>query len=152
MGYCSTRWQLDRPQTIVLVGHGLGGFMLKSFTMEVDKVPNFDKANGELQKAKCKAFRQNIKGIMFYSVPHTTFEKECANYCRSYLGNQKFSLPSNFFKQFSQDVESLNVGFEESIKQQHINLFAFVEGQKVQSCGYLSSFRAFSSLGQTLVS
>jgi hypothetical protein len=27
-----------------------------------------------------------------------------------------------------------------------------VEGQKVQSCGYLSSFWRFSSLGQSLVS
>jgi hypothetical protein len=135
----------------VLVGHGLGGLMLKSFTMEVDKVSKVDKANGELKKAKCKAFQQNIKGIVFYSVPHATFEEECANYCMSYLG-KKFWLSSNLFKRFSQDVKSLNVGFEKSIEQQHINLFAFVEGQKVQSCGYLSSFGGFSSLGQSLVS
>jgi hypothetical protein len=119
--------------------------------MEVDKVSKVDKANGELRKARCKAFQQNIKGIVFYSVPHTTSKKECAKYCKSYLGKQKFWLSSNFCKQFSQDVKSLNVGFEKSIEQ-HINLFAFVEGQKVQSCGYLSSFRGFSSLGQSLVS
>jgi hypothetical protein len=57
----------------VLVGHVLGGLMFKNFTMEVDKVSKVDKANGELQKAKCKAFQQNIKGIVFYSVPHTTY-------------------------------------------------------------------------------
>ncbi len=172
MRYCSTRWQLDRPQTIVLIGHGLGGFLLKSFTMQVDKVSKVDKANGELQKAKCKAFQQNINGIVFYSVPHTTSEEECAKYWKSYLDNDKdwkSYLDNNkygksylendlfrlFFqnpKQFSQDLISVNVGFEKSIEQQHINLFAFVEGRKVQSCGYLSSFGGFSSLGQSLVS
>jgi hypothetical protein len=40
----------------VLVGHGIGGILLKYFTMEVDKVSKVDKANGELQKARCKAF------------------------------------------------------------------------------------------------
>ncbi len=76
MRYCSTRWQLDRPQTIVLVGHGIGGLVLKSFTMEVDKVSKVDKANGELQKVICKGIQQNIKGIVFYSVLQTTSEEE----------------------------------------------------------------------------
>jgi hypothetical protein len=150
--YCSTRWQLNRPQTIVLVGHGVGGLMLKSFTMEVDKVSKVDKANGELQKAGCKAFQQNIKGIVFYSVPHTTSEKECVDYWKSYPDKHISRLLLLFPKQSSQNMVSLNVGFEKSIEQQHINLFAFVESQKVQSCGYLFSFGGFSSLGQTLVS
>jgi hypothetical protein len=132
----------------VLVGHGLGGIFLKSFTMEVDKVSKVDKANGELQKAKCKAFQQNVKGIVFYSVPHTTSEEECVDYLKSYLDKHMSPLFLNFPKQFSQNMVSLTVGFEKSIEQQHINLFAFVEGQKVQSCGYLSSFGGFSSLGQ----
>ncbi len=152
MRYCSTRWQLDRPQTIVLVGHGLGGLLLKSFTMEVDKVSKVDKANGELQKARCKAFQQNIKGIVFYSVPHSTFEEQCANYLKSYPDTYMVGLLFQFFKQFSQNMVSLNLRFEKSIEKQHIHLFAFVEGQKVQSCGYLSSFGGFSTLGQRLVS
>ncbi len=126
--------------------------MLKSFTMQVDKVSKVDKANGELQKAKCKAFQQNINGIVFYSVPHTTSEEECAKYWKFYLNNHRFRYAFKNPKQFSQDMVSMNVGFEKSIEQQHINLFAFVEGQKVQSCGYLSSFGGFSSLGQSLVS
>jgi len=152
MRHYSTRWQLDRPQTIVLVGHGVGGLILKSFTMEVDKVSKVDKANGELQKARCKAIQQNIKGIVFYSVPHTTFEEECAKYWKSHPDKHMSWLFSRFPKLFSQDIVSLNVGFEKSIEQQHINLFAFVELQKVQSCVSLSSFGGFSSLGQSLVS
>ncbi|CAM6009784.1 unnamed protein product [Sphagnum balticum] len=128
-----TRWQLDRPQTIVLVGHGLGGLALKSFTMEVDKVSKVDKANGELQKATCKAFQQNIKGIVFYSVPHTTSEEECANYLKSHsdMTSPLYVLPFHSPELFSRDTVSLNVGFEKSIEEQHINLFAFVEGRKV---------------------
>ncbi len=99
-----------------------------------------------------KAFQQNIKGIVFYSVPHTTSEKECVDYWKSYPDKHISRLLLLFPKQSSQNMVSLNVGFEKSIEQLHINLFAFVEGQKVQSCGYLSSFGGFSSLGQTLVS
>ncbi|KAH8952745.1 hypothetical protein BDL97_09G100400 [Sphagnum fallax] len=124
--FLSTWWQLDRPQTIVLVGHGVGGLVLKSFTMEIDKVSKVDKANGELQKARCKAFQQNIKGIVFYSVLHTTSEKECVDYWKSYPDKHISRLFFDF-----QNMVSLNVGFEKSIEQQHINLFAFVEGQKV---------------------
>ncbi len=120
--------------------------------MEVDKVSTVDKANGELQKARCKAFQQNIKGIVFYSVPHATSEEECAKYYKSYPNEFISQLIFYFPKLFIQDVVSVNVQFEKSIQQQHLNLFAFVEGQKVQSCGYLSSFWRFSSLGQSLVS
>jgi hypothetical protein len=120
--------------------------------MEVDKVLKVDKSNGELQKARCKAFQQNIRGIVFYSVPHTTSEVECAKYWKSYPDEHMSRCLFHFPKHFIQDTVSLNVGFEKSIEQQHINLFAFVEGQKVQSCGYLSSFGGFSSLGQSLVS
>jgi len=56
------------------------------------------------------------------------------------------------FKHFNQNMVLLNVGFEKSIEQQHIKLFAFVEGQKVQSRAYLFSFIGFSSFGQNLVS
>jgi len=56
------------------------------------------------------------------------------------------------FKHFNQHMVLLNVGFEKSIEQQHIKLFAFVEGQKVQSRAYLFSFIGFSSFGQNLVS
>ncbi len=136
----------------MLVGHGLGGLVLKSFTMEVDKVSKVNKAKGKLQKARCKAFQQNVKGIVFYSVPHITSEEECVDYWKSYPDKFISKLCLDFSKQFSQHMVSLNVGFEKSIEQQHINLFAFVEGQKVQSYGYLSSFGGFSSLGQSLVS
>ncbi|CAM6060032.1 unnamed protein product [Sphagnum tenellum] len=124
-------WQLDHPQTIVLVGHGDGGLMLKSFTMEVDKVSKIDKANGELQKARCKAFQQNIKGIVFYSVSYARSRKECVDYWKSYPDKQISQRFLDFTKPYSQNMVSLNVGFEKSIEQQHINLFAFVEGQKV---------------------
>jgi hypothetical protein len=101
--------------------------------------------------ARCKAFKPNIEGIVFYSVPHTTSEEEFVNYFNSYATKIQCLDAVQDFKHFNQDMVSLNVRFEKSIEQ-HINLFAFVEGQKVQSHGYLSSFVGFSSLGQNLVS
>jgi len=120
--------------------------------MEVDKVSKVDKANGELQKARCKAFQQNIKGIVFYSVPHTTSEEECVKYWKSYPNEYILQRSSYFLRHSSRGMVLVNVQFEKSIEQQHINLFAFVEGQKVQSYGCLSSFGGFPSLGQSLVS
>jgi hypothetical protein len=93
---------------------------------------------------------------VFYSVPHTTSKEECANYgadyWKSYLDKHMSWLFFQFPNQFSRNMVSLNVGFEKSIEQQHINLLAFVASQKVQSSGYLFSFGGFSRLGQSLVS
>jgi hypothetical protein len=135
----------------VLVGHGLGGLVIKSLTIEVDKLSDALRFKGKSLEARCKAFKQNIKGIVFYSVPHTTSEEEFANYCKPYTTMNQYLDEVQVFKHFNQDMVSWNVGFEKSIEQ-HIKLFAFVEGQKVQSHGYLSSFLGFSSLGQNLVS
>jgi hypothetical protein len=125
--------------------------MVKSFTVEVDKVSKSIccDANEELQKARCKAFQQNIKGIVFYGVPHMTSTEEFVEYCKFFNKTHIYFFIHEYFDEIVQDLVSLNVEFENSIE---INLLAFVEGQKVQSCGYLSSFVGFSSLGQSLVS
>jgi hypothetical protein len=136
----------------VLVGHGLGGLVIKSLTIEVDKLSKSERSFENSEVATCKAFKQNIKGIVFYSVPHTTSQEEFVNYCKSYATMIQWLDAVQDFKHFNQHMVLLNVGFEKSIEQQHIKLFAFVEGQKVQSHGYLSSFVGFSSLGQNLVS
>jgi len=151
--YCSKEWKLDRTQTIVLVGHGLGGLVIKSLTSELDKIPQSKRSDEETsQDATCRTFKENIKGIVFYSVPHTTSEEEFDNYCKSYTRMIQYLDEVQDFKHFNQHMVLLNVRFEKSIKQQRINLFDFVEGQKVQSHGYLSSFVGFSSLGQNLIS
>jgi hypothetical protein len=150
--YCSTKWELYRTQTIVLVGHGLGGLVVKSLTIEVDRLSKSERSFENSEEARCKAFKPNIKGIVFYSVPHTTSKDEFVNYCKSYATIIQCLDAVEDFKHFNQHMVLLNVGFEKSIQQQYIKLFAFVEGQKVQSHGYLSSFVGFSSLGQNLVS
>ncbi len=164
MRYCSTKWKLDRGQTIVLIGHGLGGLVIKSLIESLCFV-------GKSQEASCKAFKQNIKGIVFYNVPHTTSKEEFVNYCTFYTMmiekldedfnsfnlemvhlNERFELEmarlnERFEESIERDIAWWNQRFEKSIEHQRIILFAFVEGQKVQSCGYLSSFAGFSSLG-----
>ncbi len=69
--YCSTKWELNRAQTIVLVGHGLGGLVIKSLIESF----HFHEPAQKEQKARWEAFQQNIKGIVFYSVPHTTSQE-----------------------------------------------------------------------------
>jgi len=134
----------------VLVGHGLGGLVIKSLKIEVDRISEKEGSIENSEVARCKAFKPNIKGIVFYSVPHTTSEEEFVNYCKSYATMIQCLDAVQDFKHFNQDMVSLNVRFEKF--ERHIKLFAFVEGQKVQSHGYLFSFVGFSSLGQNLVS
>ncbi len=144
MRYCSTKWELNRAQTIVLVGHGLGGLVIKSLIESF----HFHEPAQKEQKARWEAFQQNIKGIVFYSVPHTTSQEEFVHYCESYT--KMIENLDKDFKYFKGDMVFLNTEFESTIYQKDINLFAFVEGQKVQSYGYLSSFGGFSSLGQNI--
>jgi hypothetical protein len=122
---------------MVLVGYGLGGVVMKSLIIEVHELSKSKDSHGESQGARCKAckaFEQNIKSIVFYSVPPTTTWEEFVN-------NKSYTMMIQYVDKV-RGMVFLNERFEESIAQ-HINLFAFVERQKVQSCGYLSSFGGF---------
>ncbi|KAH9556452.1 hypothetical protein CY35_07G028500 [Sphagnum magellanicum] len=66
-------WQLDVDQTIVLIGHSLGGLVMKSLVVKAHEaagrraVNSLDPSRGEM----CRKFLANIKGIIFYGVPHS---------------------------------------------------------------------------------
>ncbi|KAH8973930.1 hypothetical protein BDL97_01G074200 [Sphagnum fallax] len=57
---------------IVLVGYSFGGFVLKSLVVDVHK-DIYQKVANEYDirtKTNCKRFLENLKGIIFYGVPH----------------------------------------------------------------------------------
>jgi triacylglycerol esterase/lipase EstA (alpha/beta hydrolase family) len=135
----SSKWNFHQDsQQIVLVGHSFGGLVIKSLMVEVHKAIN-ERARSAIErnkKARCKAFQVNVKGIMFYAVPHIganknfkTYLTDCNNI--SFLRNSKrLTGLMKSVDAFNRQMVELSTDFEYSVPQD-INLYAIVEGQQV---------------------
>jgi predicted alpha/beta hydrolase family esterase len=135
----SSKWQFHQgSQQIVLVGHSFGGLVIKSLMVEVDKAVK-ERALSAIEKkkqARCKAFQVNVKGILFYAVPHAGAEKHFKTYvtdCNNipFLRNSKrltglMRTVDNFDRQMAQ----LSTDFEYAVPED-ISRYAIVEGQQV---------------------
>ncbi len=135
----SPKWNFHQDsQKIVLVGHNFGGLVIKSLMVEVHKAVN-ERARNAIEKekhARCKAFQVNVKGIMFYAVPHTganknfkTYLTDCNN--TAFLQNSKrLTGLMRSVDTFNRQMVELSTDFEYSVPED-INLFAIVEGIQV---------------------
>ncbi len=112
--------------------------MIKSLMVEVHKAVN-ERARNAIEKekhARCKAFQVNVKGIMFYAVPHTGANKNFKTYltdCNNiaFLQNSKrLTGLMRTVDTFNRQMVELSTDFEYSVPQD-INLFAIVEGIQV---------------------
>jgi predicted alpha/beta hydrolase family esterase len=135
----SPKWQLHQgSQQIVLVGHSFGGLVIKSLMVEVDKAVK-ERALSTIEKkkqARCKAFQENVKGIMFYAVPHTgidtdfkTYLTGCNNIPYSHNSERLTGL-MRVADAFNRQMVDLSTDFEFSVPED-INLYAIVEGREV---------------------
>jgi triacylglycerol esterase/lipase EstA (alpha/beta hydrolase family) len=127
--FCRKGWQLDVDQTIVLIGHSLGGLVIKSLVVKAHEAAGRWAAN-PLDASKnemCFKFLANIKGIIFYGVPHTG--SLIAEYVKNLnkvfplqlAGVMKNLLPSQ------NDMEQLSVNFQNAIDPKRVTLYAFAE-------------------------
>jgi len=102
----------------VLVGHGIGGLVIKSFLAHVDKVAMHSSSPGN-----CKAFQENLQGIVFYAVPHygssEDFEKytKICNNVRTATFFFKDQLEDMSFLDFTDWMPQLDLDFTRSIKE-----------------------------------
>jgi triacylglycerol esterase/lipase EstA (alpha/beta hydrolase family) len=125
-------------QQIVLVGHSFGGLVIKSLMVEVDNAVKESALNDieKKKKARCKAFQENVKGIMFYAVPHIGADKDFKTYltdCKNipFLRNSKqLTGLMRSVDAFNLQMARLSTDFEYSVPKD-INLYAIVEGQEV---------------------
>jgi hypothetical protein len=115
----------------VLVGYGIGGLVIKCFLAQVDKVASRQSSISE----NCKAFQENLQGIVFYAVPHSGSSEDFAKYTkiwndliisRSFLNLSVESGRSLY--EFNQEIEQLNDDFSCSIKEDTM-IMAIVEGR-----------------------
>jgi len=129
-----SEWKLYENQKIVLVGHSFGGLVIKSLVVEASrKAKKIDRAINKFEKKnflKCKNFLENIKGMVFYGVPHsgTSIAQYLKGFDRAFPKVQLGDLRRNL-QPFQNDMVQLTVDFDEALERDIIS-YAFAEGLK----------------------
>jgi hypothetical protein len=130
---------------IVLVGYSFGGLVLKSLVVDVHK-RIYQKVANEYDiktKTNCKGFPENLKGTIFYGVPHTCGPRELLEYFTRQSQEMNSidkelikAQPSllNNIESFNRQMEQLTVDFDHAIEA-HVNIYAFAEGKPLNQNG-----------------
>jgi triacylglycerol esterase/lipase EstA (alpha/beta hydrolase family) len=105
---------------VALVAYSFGGLILKSLMVEVHKRVNQRPKNhldDEVHKC-CKTFLNNVKGVVFYGVPHAGGTQYLSNYFtwqhQQINKLSKYATKSGFFlnlKSFNPQMEHLSTDF-----------------------------------------
>jgi surfactin synthase thioesterase subunit len=128
----------DAP--IVLVGYSFGGLVLKSLVVEVQKhiyQRTINLIDVAINKS-CKKFLENLKGTIFYGVPHAGGSEGFFKYfswkCQQIM-KKKLRIHSSLLRNltaFNRQMEDLSTDFEKAISQDLI-IYAFCEGQALEN-------------------
>ncbi|KAH8968782.1 hypothetical protein BDL97_03G148300 [Sphagnum fallax] len=124
-----TLW--DGP--IAMVAYSFGGLVLKSLVVEMHKHVHQKKINNldvTVQKC-CEKFLKNLKGVVFYSVPHAGGTQDLSKYFKWQhqqitKDRTQLGLLGNM-ESFNRKMEQLSTDFIKSTCED-INIYAFVEG------------------------
>ncbi|CAN5967811.1 unnamed protein product, partial [Sphagnum jensenii] len=118
---------------VAMVAYSFGGLVLKSLVVEMHKqVYQKQMINLEVKtKNCCKKFLKNLKGVVFYSVPHAGGTENLSKYFKwQCQQNAKDKTQSSFLKNmesFNRNMEQLSIDFLNSICED-MNIYAFAEG------------------------
>jgi triacylglycerol esterase/lipase EstA (alpha/beta hydrolase family) len=149
---------------VALVAYSFGGLVLKSLVVEARKRVYQKPKNGlddEIQKC-CKAFLNNVKGVVFYGVPHSGATENLSKYfnwqCQQINTINKYFAQLGFsrnLKPFNQQMESLSKEFKDAVHED-LNIYEFGEGLPVDknwvrfSLYHIESYRTWF-LNQTFL-
>ncbi|CAK9261361.1 unnamed protein product [Sphagnum jensenii] len=121
---------------VVLIAYSFGGLVLKSLVVEAHKHIYQRPKNGlddEVHKC-CKTFLNNVKGVVFYGVPHSGGTQYLSKYftwqCQQInTFNKYFAQPgfSRNLKPFNQQMEYLSKDFK-NVVHEDLNIYEFGEG------------------------
>jgi len=105
---------------VALVAYSFGGLVLKSLVVEAHKRVNKNPRNDlddEIHKC-CKTFLNNVKGVVFYGVPHAGGPQNLSNYFtwqhQQIITMSKYATQSGFLKNlksFNPQMEHLSTDF-----------------------------------------
>jgi pimeloyl-ACP methyl ester carboxylesterase len=126
---------------IVLVGYSFGGLVVKSLIVEADKRAKARIVNPLDKRAKlsCTKFLENLKGTIFYGVPHTGGGADFKQYFvyqsqrLNDLNGEEFAK-SGILKNmegFNKQMADLSIDFENAADPALI-IYAFGEGKPVK--------------------
>jgi hypothetical protein len=122
----------------VLIGHGYGGLVIKNLISQtynhVGKEDDIKQRDKEWRKAY--NFLQKLRGIVFFSVPHSTVEgtREFEHYImessksRVLRRSGLLKWLKNDMEAFSRQMKQLSVDFETRVPKRTV-ILSFVEGK-----------------------
>ncbi|CAK9871628.1 unnamed protein product [Sphagnum jensenii] len=145
---------------VALVAYSFGGLVLKSLVVEAHKHvyqrPKND-LDDKVHKC-CKTFLNNVKGVVFYSVPHVGGTQSLSNYFISKHQEintlNEYAIQSGFFKDlesFNSQMEHLSTDFKNAIHED-LNIYAFGEGLPLDENWVRFSFHHIESYPTIFVS
>ncbi len=124
---------------MALVAYSFGGLVLKSLVVEAHKHVYERRRNDlddEVHKC-CKTFLNNVKGVIFYGVPHAGGTKYFDKYFiwqhQQINTLSKYATHSGFLeklKSFNLQMEHLSMDFKNAALED-LNIYAFGEGLPV---------------------
>lgn len=94
----------QRP--VILVGHSLGGIVIKRFILMAIHKMNPEIENDQMKIAKLRAFIGSVRGVFYYATPH--HGSPWADLVIQFPGNSKVLI---FLKTLSEETERLNEDF-----------------------------------------
>jgi hypothetical protein len=129
--FCSHETYWDEP--VAMVAYSFGGLVLKSLVVEMHKHVYQTQTNNLDIKVQncCEKFLKNLKGVVFYSVPHAGGTQDLSKYFK-WQCQQLTKVPTQSgllrnMESFDLKMEQLSIDFNKSICED-INIYAFVEG------------------------
>jgi hypothetical protein len=129
--FCRYETLWDKP--VAMVAYSFGGLVLKSLVAKMHKHVYQKQTNNLDVKTQncCEKFLKNLKGVVFYSVPHAGGTLDLSKYFKWQCQQiTKDTTPSSLLKNmesFDPKMEQLSIDFNKSICED-INIYAFVEG------------------------
>ncbi|CAM6002253.1 unnamed protein product, partial [Sphagnum balticum] len=139
----SDEWRLGRQHGFVLIGHCFGGLVIKSLVEEARKRARLGNVRNPFDrkaKASAEMFLKNLKGVVFYAVPHSGSKNLISYFSRC----NQITIPRVVkLAGFMQNVqplqvkmENLSTTFDAIVEELSINVFAFVEGKPMKDVGF----------------
>ncbi|KAH8932897.1 hypothetical protein BDL97_18G003700 [Sphagnum fallax] len=113
-----------------LVGHSFGGLVIKALVNAMKTRATSQAASSNalnrLAVERANKFLENLKGIVFYSVPHTGADAEALG---RYFEFRGLSTMVNDLKPFSRKMAKMSVLTEDTFYKKGVIIYAFGEGQ-----------------------
>ncbi|CAK9877273.1 unnamed protein product [Sphagnum jensenii] len=139
-----SEWRLGQ-RGFVLIGHCFGGLVIKSLVEEARKrarLGNVRSAIDRKAKASAQVFLKNLKGVVFYAVPHSG-SKNLISYftrCNHITSILRRVVKLAGFMQNLQPLqlktENLSTTFDAIVEEISISVYAFVEGKPMKDVGF----------------